>query len=268
METFLKLEHISKSFSLEGRKRIRAVQDVSFEIARGECLGIVGESGCGKSTLARIIMGVYKPDEGRICLQGKPVSFKSQKDRVWFAKKVQMIFQDPFTSLDPRMTAEAVIGENLKIHYNMTKTQARDRVYELLEMVGLGREQAGRFPHEFSGGQRQRIGIARALAAEPEFLVCDEPISALDISIQSQIMNLLSRLQGELGLTYLFIAHDLNMVRYLSQRIAVMHKGELVEIAPSSALYENPSHPYTKALLSARLPIKPGNRLGGVNCQL
>lgn len=260
MEPLLKLEHLSKQFTL-GRKRFYAVEDLSLDILKGEVLGLVGESGSGKSTLARMIMGVYPPTSGGILYQGKPVRLRSARERAAFAGHAQMVFQDPYTSLDPRMTAEAAISEGLEIHGTLNAAARRERVCALLELVGLSREHAGRFPHEFSGGQCQRLCIARALAVEPEFLVCDEPISALDTSIQSQVVNLLKRLRRERGLTYLFIGHDLNMVRYLSDRIAVMYLGHLVELGEADALCSNPHHPYTQMLLDAVLRPDPTHRL-------
>ena len=260
MEPLLRLEHVSKQFSLRS-KRFFAVEDVSLTIAKGETLGIVGESGCGKSTLARLIMGVFPPTSGRVLFHGEELRLSSAKRRAAFAQHAQMIFQDPYASLDPRLTAEAIIAEGLEIRGGLSPQERRQRVHTLLGLVGLSAEHAARFPHEFSGGQRQRIGIARALAVEPEFLVCDEPISALDISVQSQIVNLLGKLRAELGLTYLFIAHDLNMVRYLSNRIAVMYLGNLVELAGADTLCTEPRHPYTRALLNAVLTLQPAQSL-------
>ena len=261
MQQLITLEHLTKQFQLAG-KRFFAVEDVSLEIRQGEVLGVVGESGCGKSTLARMIMGVYPPTAGRILYRGEEVRRRTTRERAMFARHAQMIFQDPYTSLDPKMTAEAVISEGLEICGELSAAARRERVLSLLELVGLSPEHAARFPHEFSGGQRQRIGIARALAVEPEFLVCDEPISALDISIQSQVINLLKNLREKLNLTYLFIAHDLNMVRYLSNRIAVMYLGNLVELGDAEVVSEKPKHPYTKILLDAVLVPDPAdNRL-------
>ena len=228
-EVLLSLEDICKYFKVSGGT-LKAVDHVSFDIHKGETMGLVGESGCGKSTLGRVAMGIYPPTHGKLSYKGKPVNLKHANDRFNYSKVAQIIFQDPYASLDPRMTVSSII------------------------MVGLNREHANRFPHEFSGGQRQRIGIARALAIEPEFIVCDEPISALDVSIQSQVINLLSDLQERLGLTYLFIAHDLNIVKYISDRIAVMYLGNVVELASSDELYKNTLHPYSQALLSA-VPI-------------
>ena len=252
-ESFISLREVSKNFKVSGGL-LRAVNKVSFDINKGETLGLVGESGCGKSTLGRVVMGVYQPSEGEIIVKGEPLNIKSSKDRYKYAKVAQMIFQDPYASLNPRMTVGDIIAEGMEIHKMYDAKKRKERVNELLETVGLNKEYASRFPHEFSGGQRQRIGIARALAIEPEFLVCDEPISALDVSIQSQIINLLIDLQQKLGLTYLFIAHDLDIVRYISDRIAVMYLGHVMEIGDSDEVYNNALHPYSQALLSA-VPI-------------
>lgn len=249
----ISVKDLSKTFHVTGGK-LKAVSNVSFDIDKGETLGLVGESGCGKSTLGRVVMGVYQPSSGEIEFDGEKVSIVSAKDRYKYAKKAQMIFQDPYASLNPRMTVRSIIAEGMEIHDMYDAKKRNERVEELLELVGLNKEHANRFPHEFSGGQRQRIGIARALAIEPDFLVCDEPISALDVSIQSQIINLLIDLQNKLGLTYLFIAHDLDIVRYISDRIAVMYLGNIVEIGKSEDVYYRAYHPYTQALLSA-VPI-------------
>ncbi len=253
-EILVRADHISKFFKVAGGRMLHAVEDVSLDIHRGETLGLVGESGCGKSTLGRTMMGIYRPTKGKLYYAGKEVDLSNRKDRIAFSKKAQIVFQDPYASLDPRMTVGSIIQEGMEIHGLYDEQRRRERVAELLDIVGLNREHANRFPHEFSGGQRQRIGIARALAIEPEFIVCDEPISALDVSIQAQVINLLHDLQQKMGLTYLFIAHDLNIVRYISDRIAVMYLGSMVELAQSGELYANTLHPYSKALLSA-VPI-------------
>ena len=238
---------VKRSFWGRPKQILKAVNDVSFSIEEGKTLGLVGESGCGKSTTGRTIIGLYKPTKGKIIFAGKDISQNKE-----MTKDIQMIFQDPYASLNPRMTVADIIEEPLLVHnLYIDKKQKQERIYELLELVGLSKEQANRFPHEFSGGQRQRIGIARALACEPKLIICDEPISALDVSIQAQVVNLLEKLQHELGLTYLFIAHDLAMVRYISQKVAVMYLGQIVELADTEDLYTNPLHPYTKALLSS-----------------
>lgn len=249
----VKVDNVSKHFHTAGGV-VKAVNNVSFEIAKGETVGLVGESGCGKSTLGRTLMGIYQPTDGKIYFDNEEIHIKKAKDRYKYAKKAQMIFQDPYASLNPRMTVGSIISEGMEIHNMYTPEERKKRVGELLDLVGLNKEYANRFPHEFSGGQRQRIGIARALAIEPEFLICDEPISALDVSIQSQIINLLIDLQKRLGLTYLFIAHDLDIVRYISDRIVVMYLGHVVEIGESNEVYSNALHPYSQALLSA-VPI-------------
>lgn len=257
MEKLLELNDVSKSFSLGRKHKNIAVNHVNLTIYKGETLGLVGESGCGKSTLARVIMGVYPSSEGEILFQGKKLELHRQSARKAFAQHTQMIFQDPYMSLDPYMTVESIIAENLKVHNMLDKDARTQKVYELLEMTGLSREHAGRFPHEFSGGQRQRINIARALVVQPNFIICDEPVSALDNSIQSQIINLLYKLKMELGLTYLFISHDLSMVRYISDRIAVMYAGRIVEIGNAEEVYKTPLHPYTQMLLCAVLTPNP-----------
>ncbi len=236
------------------RKRVgevKAVDGVSFDIFEGETLGLVGESGCGKSTCGRAILRLYDITEGSVVIDGQEIGHIPQKKLRPLRPKMQMVFQDPQASLDPRMTVAAIIGEPLVEHTNLGRAARLERIYELMDAVGLNRNFANRYPHEFSGGQRQRIGIARALALNPKFIVCDEPIAALDVSIQAQVVNLLEELQKQLGLTYLFISHDLSMVRHIADRVAVMYLGKVVELASREDLYERPRHPYTEALLSA-----------------
>ena len=231
---------------------VKAVDGITFNIARGETLGLVGESGCGKSTAGRTILGLYPATDGDISIAGLDVRAAKGKTLQQVRRKAQMIFQDPFASLNPRWTVNAIVSEPLRVHKLLPNDKARsERVNELMELVGLSSRYVNRFPHEFSGGQRQRIGVARALASEPDFIVCDEPISALDVSIQAQVVNLLEDLQAQFNLTYLFIAHDLSMVRHICTRVAVMYLGVMVELAEKDELYENPLHPYTQALLSA-----------------
>ena len=259
----LQIENLKKYFSVKGdrlfeKKYVQAVESVSFFIYRGETLGIVGESGCGKTTLGRTIIRLYEPTSGRIVYDGTPIYDSEQNIAVKmlpYRRKMQIIFQDPSASLDPRMTVGEIVGEALDIHgLFQGKAERRERINQLLDEVGLNTEHANRFPHEFSGGQQQRVGIARALAVEPEFIVCDEPISALDVSIQSQVVNMLEDLQREKHLTYLFIAHDISVVRHISNRIGVMYLGQMVELAESNELCSHPIHPYTESLLSA-VPI-------------
>lgn len=250
----IEVKNLSKFFHVGKGLTLKAVDNLSFFIREGETLGLVGESGCGKSTTGRTIIRLYEPTAGDIIFDGHNIANISRAEHKEFTKQAQMIFQDPYASLNPRMTVGDIVGEGIDIHNMMRGEKRQARIYELLELVGLNREHASRFPHEFSGGQRQRIGIARALSIEPKFIVCDEPISALDVSIQAQVVNLLIKLQRELNLTYLFIAHDLSMVKHISDRVAVMYLGTMVELASSAELYLKPSHPYTQALLSA-IPI-------------
>ena len=257
-DKLLQVENLTKYFykpqGLFGQKKqiVKSVDHVTFDIMRNETLGLVGESGCGKTTVGRTITRLYEPTDGKIIFDGKDISHLTKKELLPYRKKMQMIFQDPYASLNARMTVMDIIREALDLHSDLkTKEEKSRRVYELLDRVGLMREHANRYPHEFSGGQRQRIGIARALAVDPEFIVCDEPISALDVSIQAQVVNMLEDLQREFGLTYLFIAHDLSMVRHISDRIGVMYLGKLVEIGPSEEIYSHHLHPYTEALLSS-----------------
>ncbi|MCZ7682764.1 MAG: dipeptide ABC transporter ATP-binding protein [Sandaracinaceae bacterium] len=242
------------------RRAVRAVSDVTLEIGRGETLGLVGESGCGKSTLGRVVLRLLDPTSGRIRFEGRDITTAGASDLRPLRRRMQIIFQDPYSSLNPRMTVRAILGEAMRIH-GLVKSEREEseRVAALLDKVGLRPEHASRYPHEFSGGQRQRIGVARALAVEPTFIVADEPISALDVSIQAQIVNLLSDLQEELGLSYLFISHDLKVVELVSKRVAVMYLGRVVELASAEAIYEDPKHPYTKALLSA-VPVPDPER--------
>ncbi len=247
------LKKLKKYFS-KGEQLLKAVDDVSFDIFPKETLGLVGESGSGKSTLARTLLRIFEPTSGSIHFDQKNLLDLSQPQLKQFRKETGFIFQDPYASLNPRMTAEEIIKEPLDIHHIGDKKQRAERVKELIHLVGLRDGQLSRFPHEFSGGQRQRLGIARAIAANPRFIICDEAISALDVSVQAQIINLLKKLQNEMGLTFLFISHDLRVVKYLSDRVAVMYLGHIVELADAVSLYQNPLHPYTQALLSA-IPI-------------
>lgn len=248
----VEVKHLKQYFGTKNNL-VKAIDDISFDIFEGETFGLVGESGSGKSTTGRALLRLYQPTDGEILFEGKDIATLTKgKELLEFRKEAQMIFQDPYASLDSRMKVRDIIAEGIDIHHlASTKEERNQMVDELLETVGLNREHANRYPHEFSGGQRQRIGIARALALNPKFIVCDEAISALDVSIQAQIVNLLKKLQKEKGLTYLFIAHDLSMVKYISDRIAVMYRGRIVEMGSAECVYTNPQHAYTKSLLSA-----------------
>ena len=247
----VKVDHLSKHFPISRTQTLMAVNDVSFSIRKGETVGLVGESGCGKTTTGRCIVRLYEPTSGKIYFKGQDVSALNREQQHHFSSDVQMIFQNPYASLNPRMTVKEIVGEGMAIHGICDKKDVEHQVLEILNKVGLGKDHLSRFPHEFSGGQRQRIGIARALSVNPEFIVCDEPISALDVSIQAQVINMLKRLQDEMGLTYLFIAHDLCVVKYISNRTIVMYLGTLLEEASSEELYAHPLHPYSQALLSS-----------------
>jgi len=258
----VEIRHLKKYFkvntSSKGLRRktadLKAVDDVSFDIYEGETFGLVGESGCGKTTLGRTVIRIYDPTDGEIIFNGTDISKLKPKELGEYRKDIHMIFQDPYASLDPRMTVSEIIKEAMPNDDSLSPEDSQTRVLELLDLVGLNSDHANRYPHEFSGGQRQRVGIARSLAANPKFIVCDEPISALDVSIQAQVVNLLKDLQNKLGLTYLFIAHDLSMVQYISDRVGVMYLGKMVELSDSNTLYSNPMHPYTQALMSA-IPV-------------
>lgn len=248
----LEISNLSKHFHLSGNKTLKAVDNVSMNIAKNEIVGLVGESGSGKSTLGRAIVGLISKTTGTVCFNGEPLPQNySTQDFRRYSAHIQMIFQDPYSSLNPRMTIEEILTEPLQLQKQNNKAQSRELAVEWLQRVGLRGEHLLRYPHEFSGGQRQRIGIARALIAKPSFVVCDEPISALDVSVQAQVVNLLDELQQSMGLTLLFIAHDLSMVRYISDRMAVMYLGKLVEIGPSNEVFFNPRHPYTKLLIES-----------------
>ncbi|MFN3455851.1 MAG: ABC transporter ATP-binding protein [Pseudobdellovibrio sp.] len=261
MESLLKVDNLVKHFPIYGGllsrqvAAVKAVQNISFELKKGETLGLVGESGCGKSTLGRCLIRLIEPSSGTLYFKGENITNASGNRLRDLRKSMQIIFQDPYASLNPRMTVGAILEEPLIIHNLYPNEKARkERVQELINLVGLRPEHATRYPHEFSGGQRQRVGIARALAVNPELIICDEPVSALDVSIQAQVINLLMELQKKLGLTYVFIAHDLKVVEHVSTKVAVMYLGQIVEMADATELYQNPKHPYTKALLSA-IPI-------------
>ena len=259
-EKILQVKGLKQFFNVGQSNEVQAVNDISFDVFKGETFGLVGESGCGKSTTGRAIIRLYDPTSGEIIFQDKEVhDIKGKKDMLSFRRDMQMIFQDPYESLNPKMKVRDLIAEGIDIHGLAQSTADRNKQFdELLKTVGLNPDHSTRYPHEFSGGQRQRIGIARALAVQPKFIICDEPISALDVSIQAQVVNLLMELQKEKGLTYLFIAHDLSMVKYISDRIGVMYYGRLVELAPADEVYNNPLHPYTESLLSA-VPLPDPN---------
>jgi len=254
LKKLIEIKSLKKNFNAGQKQVLTAVNNVSIDIFKGETLGLVGESGCGKTTLGRITVGLYKPTSGQVIYDGIDVHKAGNKHKKTLNKRMQMIFQDPYDSLNPRMTAGEIIGEAIDIHGRVKKGNRQERVIDLLQTVGLNPNHSGGFPHEFSGGQRQRIAIARVLAVEPEFIVCDEPLTALDASIQAQLVNLLEDLQKQKDLTYLFISHDLSMVRHICNRVAVMYLGQLVELAGKDELFENPLHPYTQALLSA-IPV-------------
>ena len=254
MDNLVEVSHLKEYFPINtgmfSSKPLKAVDDVSFNIRRGETLGLVGESGCGKTTVGRTLLHLYEPTGGEVRFEGKPIRTKADINE--FRRKATMVFQDPYSSLNPRMTVSDIIGEPLDIHkMYRNKAEREQRILELMDRVGLNSEHASRYAHEFSGGQRQRIGIARALALNPKFIVCDEPVSALDVSIQAQVINMFDELQDEMGLTYLFIAHDILVVRHISDRIAVMYLGKMVELADAKEIYEHPLHPYTQSLMSA-----------------
>ncbi len=254
-QNLVEVKNLCKYFKVGKKQILKAVDNVSFNIRKGETLGLVGESGCGKTTCGRTIIKLYDATSGEVLFDGQDISkIKHREENLKFKKSAQIIFQDPYASLDPRMTIGEIIAEGIDVHYKLDTKAKNEKVNELLLKVGLTTDYANRFAHELSGGQRQRIGIARALAVEPQFIVCDEPISALDVSIQAQIVNLLIKLQKEAGLTYLFISHDLSMVKHISDRVGVMYLGSMVELASNHDLYDEPMHPYTKALISA-IPI-------------
>lgn len=250
----MEADDLCKFFHISRGMTLKAVNHVTFSVNKGETVGLVGESGCGKSTTGRCLVNLYEPTSGQVRYRGKDIQTYDKKELLQFRSNVQMIFQNPYASLNPRMTVGEIVMQGMKIHSSLSPAECHEKAEHLLERVGLGKEHMSRFSHEFSGGQRQRIGIARALSVDPEFIVCDEPISALDVSIQAQVLNMLRELQREMGLTYLFIAHDLSVVKYISDRVIVMYLGTIVEEAPADELYAHPTHPYTQALLSA-IPV-------------
>lgn len=248
----VQVKKLCKYFQISKKETLKAVEEVSFDVYQGETVGLVGESGCGKSTTGRCLVKLYNPTKGSILYKGKDIfNTNNNSDKLEYCKNTQMIFQNPYSSLNPRMTVKDIVGEGIRLHEKIAESKLDEKIEDILKTVGLNRDHMSRFSHEFSGGQRQRIGIARALSVNPEFIVCDEPISALDVSIQAQVLNMLKKLQKERGLTYLFIAHDLSVVKYISDRVIVMYLGMIVEQADAVELYKNPMHPYTKALLSA-----------------
>lgn len=268
-QKLVEIKNLKQYFPVGRNQMLKAVDDISFDIYKGETFGLVGESGCGKTTTGRTILSIYKQTDGKILFDGKDTLNADSNTKKEFKKRAQMIFQDPYSSLDPRMTIGDIISEGIYVHFpKLSEKEVQEKVNNLLKRVGLNSEHAARFPHELSGGQRQRVGISRALAVEPDFIVCDEPISALDVSIQAQIVNLLNKLQEENNLTYLFISHDLSMVRHISDRIGVMYLGSMVEITSNTSLYDRPLHPYTQALIAA-IPIPdPTLENGGMESKL
>lgn len=263
-ENLIEVVDLKKYFKVGRKTVLKAVDGINFNIKKGETFGLVGESGCGKTTAGRTVLGLYTATDGKILFDGRDTKDMNRADRFKFKNDAQIIFQDPYASLDPRMTISEIISEGMHVHFKYSQKERLEKVNDLLKKVGLNKEHASRFAHELSGGQRQRIGIARALAVDPKFIVCDEPISALDVSIQAQIVNLLIKLQRELGLTYLFISHDLSMVKHISDRIGVMYLGSMAEIASNKDIYSNPLHPYTKALISS-IPMADPDSEGSRN---
>lgn len=259
MKPLIQVQNLSKYFQINKNETLKAVEDVSFDIYEGETVGLVGESGCGKSTTGRCLVKLYNPTKGKVLYDDKDIFKAKNKDEsLEYCKNTQMIFQNPYSSLNPRMTVKDIVGEGIRLHERISEKNLDEKIEDLLRAVGLNRDHMSRFPHEFSGGQRQRIGIARALSVDPKFIVCDEPISALDVSIQAQVLNMLKKLQADRGLTFLFIAHDLSVVKYISDKVIVMYLGMIVEQSESEELYKNPMHPYTQALLSA-IPVADPN---------